>query len=52
MKDFKEATNKLGYYFANGNKDNVCLYRKKEVVRFINDIEPLKSIKWEPILGI
>ncbi|GEM_PF-6959147 len=46
MIDFKNATNSLGYSFAKGNKYNFCLYRKNEVVRFINDIQPHKAIKW------
>ena len=28
----------LGYHFAKANQWNVCLYRKKEVVRFINEV--------------
>lgn len=46
MEDFKEITSNLGYSFANGNRYNVCLYRKAEVVRFINEIRPHKAIKW------
>ena len=42
LKDFKELTSKLGYSFARANKNNWCLYRKDEVVRFIKDIKPLK----------
>jgi len=44
LKDFKEATNALGYSFAKANKNNFCLYRKNEVANFIKDIKPLKSI--------
>ncbi len=45
LKDFRYLTNNLGYHFANGNKFNLCLYRKLEVVRFINNIKPTKAIK-------
>lgn len=44
LKDFREMTKNLGYNFAKANKNNSCLYRKKEVARFINEIKPLKSI--------
>jgi len=44
MGDFREVTTNLGYPFAKANKTNTCLYRKVEVVRFIKDIKPLKSI--------
>lgn len=44
FQDFKEVTLKLGYPFAKANKNNWCLYRKKEVAIFIKDIKPLKSI--------
>jgi hypothetical protein len=44
FEDFKKMTKKLGYSFAKSNSTNTRLYRKKEVVRFINDIKPLKSI--------
>lgn len=43
LKDFKCVTKRLGYSFAKANKKNACLYRKKEVVKFINDIMPLKA---------
>ena len=42
LKDFKNLTVLLGYNFARANKNNWCLYRKLEVVRFIKDIKPLK----------
>ena len=41
--DFKKITDNLGYSFAKANKNNWCLYRKKEVARFIKEINPLKS---------
>lgn len=41
--DFKDLTKILGYNFARANKNNWCLYRKDEVIRFINEIKPLKS---------
>ena len=44
LDDFKKLTIKLDYSFAKANKRNWCLYRKKEVVRFINEIRPLKII--------
>lgn len=44
LKDFKEVTMALGYSFARANKNNWCLYRKDEVVRFIKYIKPLKSV--------
>ncbi len=44
MKDFKFITKNLGYPFVKCKETNVCLYQKKEVVRFINDIRPLKGI--------
>ena len=44
LQDFKDVTKDLGYHFAKANKTNACLYRKQEVVRFINEIKPLKSI--------
>ncbi len=47
LRDFKELTSKLNYNFAKANKNNWCLYRKNEVVNFINDIKPLKFIKGE-----
>lgn len=43
--DFKEVTRNLGYSFAKSNKTNTRLYRKEEVVKFINDIKPFKSIQ-------
>ena len=43
LKDFKDLTVFLGYNFAKANKNNWCLYRKNEVVRFIKDIKPFKS---------
>ncbi|MBU0929683.1 MAG: hypothetical protein KJ623_01270 [Nanoarchaeota archaeon] len=43
LDDFKEVTKNLGYSFAKANKRNACLYRKDEVVRFINDIQPCKA---------
>ena len=42
LKDFKNLTIFLGYNFAKANKNNWCLYRKFEVVRFIKDIKPLR----------
>ncbi len=45
LNDFKEQTKKLGYSFANSSRQHdACLYRKNEVVRFINDIKPQKAI--------
>lgn len=44
LKDFKETTIALGYSFARANKNNWCLYRKNEVVRFIKYIKPLKAV--------
>ena len=44
LKDFKIMTDKLNYSFAKANKNNFCLYRKDEVARFINDIQPVKSM--------
>lgn len=41
--DFKNLTEILGYNFAKANKNNWCLYRKDEVIKFINEIKPLKS---------
>ncbi len=41
--DFKELTKNLGYGFVSSNKRNVCLYRKEQVIRFINDIQPVKA---------
>ncbi|MBS3155010.1 hypothetical protein J4404_00755 [Candidatus Woesearchaeota archaeon] len=43
LNDFKEVTKNLGYSFAKANNKNACLYRKNEVVRFINNIKPCKS---------
>lgn len=45
LSDFKELTNTLGYSFAKANKNNWCLYRKEEVVKFIKEIKPLKAIQ-------
>ncbi|MFA4952934.1 MAG: LAGLIDADG family homing endonuclease [Candidatus Pacearchaeota archaeon] len=45
LKDFKEITNNLGYSFAKANKNNFCLYRKDEVVKFIKEIKPLKAMQ-------
>ena len=45
LKDFKILTDKLNYRFAKANKNNFCLYRKEEVARFINDIQPVKSVQ-------
>lgn len=42
LQDFKELTEFLNYNFVRANKNNWCLYRKLEVVRFIKDIKPLK----------
>jgi len=44
LRDFREITLELKYPFAKANKNNLCLYRKNEVVRFIKDIKPLKSM--------
>ena len=44
FEDFQEVTKKLGYHFVKSNIRNKRLYRKEEVVRFINDIKPFKSI--------
>lgn len=44
FEDFQEATDKLGYHFVKSNSRNKRLYRKEEVVRFINDIKPFKTI--------
>lgn len=44
LKDFKEVTRSLSYSFARANNKNVCLYRKKEVIKFINDIKPFKLV--------
>ncbi|MEK6924788.1 MAG: LAGLIDADG family homing endonuclease [Nanoarchaeota archaeon] len=41
--DFKELALSLGYHFAKSNKRNVCLYRKNEVARFINEIKPVRA---------
>lgn len=43
LNDFKEVTKNLGYNFAKANKWNKRLYRKAEVVRFINEIKPFKA---------
>jgi len=45
LDDFKEVTKSLGYSFTKANRRNACLYRKDDVVRFINDIKPLKANK-------
>ena len=45
FEDFKEVTKNLGYSFVKSNKTNTRLYRKAEVVKFIKDINPLKSIQ-------
>ena len=42
LKDFKDLTVLMEYHFARANKNNWCLYRKEEVVRFIKEIKPLK----------
>ncbi len=42
--DFLELVKGLGYNFAKANSKNFCLYRKDEVIRFINDIKPVKAI--------
>lgn len=42
LNDFKETTKNLGYSFAKANRFNACLYRKKEVVKFLNTINPIK----------
>ena len=44
LDDFSQITKRLGYHFAHANKNNFCLYRKKEVARFIKDIKPFKAI--------
>ena len=44
MDDFKEITKNLGYSFAKSTQTSTVLYRKKEVVKFIKEIKPLKSI--------
>lgn len=44
LNDFKKITKNLGYSFEKSSKTNTCLYRKNEVVKFINDIQPIKSI--------
>lgn len=44
LSDFRAVAKSLGYNFAKANKWNVCLYRKDEVVRFINDVKPFKPI--------
>ena len=43
LEDFKVCAKKVGYSFAKGNKWNCCLYRKDEVKRFIDDIQPVKA---------
>lgn len=43
LKDFKEVTRNLGYSFAKANNKNACLYRKDQVVTFLNEISPLKA---------
>lgn len=42
--DFLLLVKGLGYNFAKANSKNFCLYRKDEVIRFINDIKPVKAI--------
>jgi len=42
LMDFKEVTSSLGYHFVKANKNNWCLYRKKEVVKFFKEIKPFK----------
>jgi len=44
LEDFKEVAKNLGYNFAKANRWNTRLYRKAEVVRFINDIKPFKAM--------
>ena len=44
LSDFKILTKKLGYSFAKANSKNVCLYRKDEVKKFINDVKPFRAI--------
>ncbi len=41
--EFKELALQLGYHFASANQKNICLYRKDEVVRFINEIKPIRA---------
>ena len=41
--EFKDLALKLGYHFANSNSKNICLYRKNEVIRFINEIKPVRA---------
>ncbi len=41
--EFKDLALKSGYHFASANQKNVCLYRKDEVIRFINDIKPVRA---------
>lgn len=41
--EFRDLALQLGYHFASSNKRNVCLYRKNEVIRFINDIKPVRA---------
>ncbi|MEK6899375.1 MAG: LAGLIDADG family homing endonuclease [Nanoarchaeota archaeon] len=44
LEEFRDLALHLGYHFVSANKKNVCLYRKNEVPKFINDIKPLKAI--------
>lgn len=43
LNDFKSISKRLGYNFVKANKNNVALYRKEEVAKFIKEIKPLKS---------
>ncbi len=43
LEEFRDLALKLGYHFASANRKNVCLYRKDEVIRFINDIKPVRA---------
>lgn len=41
--EFRDLALRLGYHFTSSNKNNVCLYRKDEVIKFINDIKPVRA---------
>jgi intein/homing endonuclease len=44
LTDFQKISNQLGYNFVSANKRNVCLYRKEDVKKFLENIKPMKAI--------
>lgn len=38
LKEVKDLTKKLGYNFVSSGKHNICLYRREEIAKYINNV--------------